>query len=100
MKVLTNLLVWGWALLVLGSLLLTYTLPVSDDPQTRGWARIETFLIWQGAAFVIALVAAALAFSRKERRGTQGWWMGYGPLVGSLFIAAFVGFAVFTAQFL
>lgn len=100
MKFLTNLLVWGWALLVLGSLLLTYAQPAAADPATRGWARIETFLTWQGTAFVIALIAAALAFGRKEQRGTQDWWMGYGPLIGSLFIAAFVGFAVLTAQFL
>ena len=100
MKILTNVLVWGWALLVMGSLFLAYVQPMPDDPQARGWARIETFLTWQGTAFVIALIAAGLAFSRKEPRGTQGWWMGYGPLIGSLFIAAFVGFAVLSAQFL
>ena len=100
MKILTNVLVGGWALLVMGSLFLTYMQPVSTDPQARGWARIETFLTWQGAAIVIALIAAALAFSRKEQRGTQGWWMGYGPIIGSAFIAAFVGFAVLSAQLL
>ena len=96
MNLLTNILVWGWALLVLASLLLTYLLPA----EARGWDRLGPFLTWQGTAFVIALIAAAFAFSRKEQRGTQGWWMGYGPLIGSLFIAAFVGLAVLSARFI
>lgn len=98
MKLLTNVLVGGWALLVMGSLFLTYMQPVSDDPAARGWARIETFLTWQGVAAFLALIAAGFAFSQRPARGTQEWWMGYGPLIGTLFIAGFVGFAVLSAQ--
>jgi len=98
MRVLPNILVIAWALLVLGSLLLTYTMPAGDDPQARAWQRIELFLTWQGTAVVIALVAAGFSWMRRDKRGSQLWWMGWGPLIGNAFIAGFVGLAVLTAR--
>ena len=66
MKMLPNLLVVGWALLVL----------------------------------VIALLAMGLSIARRDPRGSQLWWYGWGPLIGSIFIAAFAGLAALSAQFL
>ena len=98
MRVLPNILAIAWALLVLGSLFLTYLMPAGLDPVARAWDRIETFLTWQGTALVVALIAMGLAIARKEQRGTQGWWMGWGPLIGSAFIAAFVGLAALSSK--
>ena len=100
MKLLPNLLVVGWALLVMGSLFLTYTMPAGLDPAQRAWDRIEVFLTWQGTALVIALIAMGLSLMRKDVRGSQLWWFGWGPLLGSGFIAVFVGLAVLTARLL
>jgi hypothetical protein len=100
MKILPNILVAGWALLVMGSLFLTYMMPTGSDPATRAWERIEFFLTWQGTALVVALIAMGLSLARKDTRGSQLWWFGWGPVIGSAFIAAFVGLAVLTAQFL
>ena len=100
MKFLPNLLVVGWALLVLGSLFLTYLMPAGADPATRAWDRIELFLTWQGVSIVIAIIAAALSLVRKDPRGSQLWWFGWGPIIGNGFIAAFVGLAVLSARFL
>lgn len=99
-KILPTLLAGGWALLVMGSLFLSYTMPAGDDPAARAWERIELFLTWQGTALVIALIAMGLSLARKDERGGQLWWFGWGPLIGSVFIAAFVGLAVLSAQFL
>ena len=98
MRVLPNILAIAWALLVLGSLFLTYTMPGGDDPQARAWQRIELFLTWQGTAVVVALIAAGFSWARRDRRGSQLWWMGWGPLIGNAFIAGFVGLAVLTAK--
>ena len=100
MKFLPNVLVIGWALLVMGSLFLTYMMPASADSATRAWDRIELFLTWQGTALVVALIAMGLSIARKDSRGSQLWWYGWGPLIGNAFIAAFVVLAVFSAQFL
>jgi hypothetical protein len=100
MKILPNLLVGCWALLVMGSLFLTYMMPAGPDPATRAWDRIELFLTWQGAAVVIALIALGLSIMRKDPRGSQSWWFGWGPIIGTAFIAAFVGLAVLSARFL
>lgn len=98
MRFLPNILAIGWALLVMGSLFLTYMMPVSSDPVARGWARIELFLTWQGTALLVAMVAMGLSIARKDQRGSQLWWFGWGPLIGSIFIAAFAGLAVLTAR--
>ena len=98
MRILPNILVIGWSLLVLGSLLLTYTMPAGLDPAERAWQRIEVFLTWQGTSLLLALISAFLAYAKKEPRGSQGWWMGWGPLIGNAVIAAFVGAAVLTAK--
>ena len=100
MKLLPNLLVVGWALLVLGSLFLTYTMPPGADPATRAWDRIELFLTWQGVSIVIAAIAMGLSLLRKDPRGSQLWWLGWGPIIGNAFIAAFVGLAVLSARLL
>jgi hypothetical protein len=100
MKFLPNILVVGWALLVLGSLFLTYTMPAGPDPAERAWHRIELFLTWQGTALVVALAAMGLSIARKDVRGCQLWWFGWGPLLGTGFIAAFVGLAVLSARLL
>lgn len=100
MRILPNILVIGWSLLVMGSLLLTYAMPPGADPAARAWDRIEVFLTWQGTALLLALIAAGLSWARKDARGSQGWWMGWGPLIGNGVIAAFVGLAVLTARFL
>ena len=100
MKALPNILVIAWSLLVLGSLLLSYTMPAGIDPAARAWERIELFLSWQGAALVIALIAVFFAWRTKQPRGSQGWWMGFGPLLGQVVIAAIVGAAVLTAKLL
>jgi hypothetical protein len=100
MKVLPNLLVVGWALLVLGSLFLTYMMPPGADPAARAWDRIELFLTWQGVSIVIALIALGLSLVRKDPRGSQLWWLGWGPIIGNAFIAAFVGLAVLSARLL
>jgi hypothetical protein len=100
MKLLPNLLVVGWALLVLGSLFLTYTMPPGADPATRAWDRIELFLTWQGVSIVIAVLAMALSLLRRDPRGSQLWWLGWGPIIGNTFIAAFVGLAVLSARLL
>jgi hypothetical protein len=100
MKFLPNLLAIGWALLVLGSLFLSYMMPAGPDPAQRAWDRIELFLTWQGTALVVALIAMAFSIARKDPRGSQLWWFGWGPLVGNAFIAAFVGLAVLSAKLL
>jgi hypothetical protein len=100
MRLLPNFLAIAWALLVLGSLFLTYMMPEGTDRVARAWARIELFLKWQGAALLVALVAAALSWRRRDARGSQLWWMGFGPLIGTAVIAAFVGLAVLTAKLL
>jgi hypothetical protein len=100
MKVLPNLLVAGWALLVLGSLFLTYMMPPGADPAARAWDRIELFLTWQGVSIVIAVIALGLSLVRKDPRGSQLWWLGWGPIIGNAFIAAFVGLAVLSARLL
>ena len=99
MKFLPNLLVVGWALLVLGSLFLTYMMP-GADPATRAWDRIELFLTWQGVSIVVAVIAAALSLVRKDARGSQLWWFGWGPIIGNVFIAGFVGLAALSARLL
>lgn len=100
MKILPNILAVGWALLVMGSLLLTYMMPAGADPATRAWDRIELFLTWQGAALVVALIAMGLSLARRDPRGSQLWWFGWGPLIGTATIAAVVGLAVASARFL
>ena len=100
MKMLPNLLVVGWALLVLGSLFLTYMMPAGTNRVERAWDRIELFLTWQAIALVIALLAMGLSIARRDPRGSQLWWYGWGPLIGSIFIAAFAGLAALSAQFL
>jgi len=100
MRILPNILAIGWALLVLGSLFLTYTMPPGIDPAARAWQRIELFLTWQGAALVIAIIAAGFSLMRRDPRGSQTWWMGWGPAIGSVAIALFVGAAVLTARLL
>ena len=100
MKFLPNLLVIGWALLVLGSLFLSYMMPAGADPAARAWERIELFITWQGVSIVIAILALGLSLARKDPRGSQLWWFGWGPIIGNAFIAAFVGLAVLSAQFL
>jgi hypothetical protein len=100
MKFLPNLLVAGWALLVLGSLFLTYMMPPGADPAARAWDRIELFLTWQGVSIVIAIIALGLSLVRKDPRGSQLWWLGWGPIIGNAFIAAFVGLAVLSAKLL
>jgi hypothetical protein len=100
MRILPNILVGGWALLVMGSLFLTYTMPSGADPAQRAWDRIELFLTWQGTALVVALIAMGLSLARKDARGSQLWWFGWGPLIGSASVAAFVGLAVLTARLL
>ena len=100
MKFLPNLLVVGWALLVLGSLLLTYMMPPGTDPAARAWGRIELFLTWQAVSIVIAVIALALSLVRQDPRGSQLWWLGRGPIIGNAFIAAFVALAVVSARFL
>jgi hypothetical protein len=100
MRFLPNLLVVGWALLVLGSLLLTYMMPPGVDPAARAWGRIELFLTWQAVSVIIAVIALALSLFRKDPRGSQLWWLGWGPIIGNAFIAAFVGLAVVSARFL
>jgi hypothetical protein len=97
---LPNLLVIGWAILVTGSLFLTYTMPAGLDPADRAWQRIEVFLTWQGISIVIALIALGLSLARKDQRGSQLWWYGWGPIIGNATIAAFVGVAVLSAQLL
>ena len=98
MKLLPNILAIAWALLILCSLFLTYLLPAGLDPVARAWDRIEIFLLWQGTALIVALIAMGLAIARREPRGSQGWWMGWGPLIGNAFIAAFVGLAVLSSR--
>ena len=98
MRVLPNILAIAWALLVLGSLFLTYMMTGGTEPVARAWDRIETFLTWQGTALVVAAIAATFSRLRKDQRGTQLWWMGWGPLIGSAFIAAFVGLAVLSSK--
>ena len=100
MKLLPNLLVVGWAILVAGSLFLTYTMPPGADPAARAWDRLELFLTWQALSLVIALIAMALSLVRRDSRGSQIWWFGWGPIIGNAFIAAFVGLAVLSARFL
>lgn len=100
MRFFATFLAGGWALLVMGSLFLTYLMPAGPDPAARAWDRIELFLTWQGTALVVALIAMGLSLARKDPRGSQLWWYGWGPLIGSAFIAAFVGLAVLSAQFL
>ncbi len=100
MKALPNILVIAWSLLVLGSLFLTYTMPAGLDPQARAWERIELFLSWQGAALVVALVAVVFAWRTRQPRGSSGWWMGWGPLLGQVVIAVIVGLAVLSAKLL
>jgi hypothetical protein len=48
----------------------------------------------------VALAAMAFSLVRKDPRGSQLWWFGWGPLIGSAFIAAFVGLAVLSAKLL
>ena len=98
MRVLPNILAVVWALLILGSLFLTYMMPVGTDPVVRAWDRIEVFLTWQGTAVLVAVIAAALSWRRGDERGSQTWWMGWGPLIGNGFIAAFVGLAVLSSK--
>jgi len=98
MRVLPNILVIAWALLILGSLFLTYTMPAGLDPAARAWQRIEVFLTWQGTALLVAVIAAVLSWRRGDKRGSQAWWMGWGPLIGNAFIAGFVGLAVLSAK--
>lgn len=98
MRVLPNILVIAWALLILGSLFLTYTMPAGLDPAARAWQRIEVFLTWQGTALLVAVIAAVLSWRRGDKRGSQTWWMGWGPLIGNAFIAGFVGLAVLSAK--
>ena len=98
MRVLPNLLAIVWALLILGSLFLTYTMPAGIDPVARAWDRIEVFLTWQGTALLVAAIAAVLSWRRGDQRGSQTWWMGWGPLIGNGFIAAFVALAVVSSK--
>ena len=58
MRILPNILVIAWALLILGSLFLTYTMPAGLDPAARAWQRIEVFVAWQGTALLVAVIAA------------------------------------------
>lgn len=100
MRVLPNILVVAWSLLILGSLFLTYMMPAGEDRVARAWDRIELFLTWQGVALFVALIAAFFSWRRKDARGSQLWWMGWGPLIGNAAIAGFVGLAVLTAKLL
>ena len=47
-----------------------------------------------------AWIAMALSVLRKDPRGSQLWWLGWGPIIGNAFIAAFVGLAVLSARLL
>jgi hypothetical protein len=97
LRFLPNLLVIGWAILVTGSLFLSYTMPPGAD---HVWDRIEVFLTWQGTSIVIALIALGFSLGRRDARGSQLWWYGWGPIIGNAAIAGFVGIAVLSAQLL
>ena len=55
MRVLPNILAVVWALLILGSLFLTYMMPVGTDPVTPFWAaRVASTRIHSGMAAATA----------------------------------------------
>lgn len=97
-KPVLNVILVVWALLVFGSLIFAYAAPAGDTLAERAMNRIEIFLIWQGAALVLALVAAFFTWRAREPRGSQAWWTGFGPLIGNGFIAAFVLLAVLSTR--
>ncbi len=100
MRILPNLLALAWGLLVLGSLFLTYAGSAGSDPAARAAARITVFLLWQGTALLVALIAAGFSLKRHDTRGSRIWWMGWGPLFGSIVTAIFVGLAVLSSKLL
>ncbi len=93
MRLLANLLAVGWALLVLAALFLAVGAPAGADPAQRAWLRIAQFLVWQGIALLVALLAAALGLRRHDPPFSRLWWMGWAPLFGSVVIGLFVAFA-------
>jgi len=84
-----------WAALVFASLTQIFWGGGGADP-AQLWGRIETFVGWQGAALVVAIIAAGLSRQRGDRPLGRTWWLGWGPLYGSLGMA-FIVLAALTA---
>ncbi len=87
-----------WAALVFASLTQLFWAGGAGDPVTQLWGRIETFVGWQGAALVVAIIAAGLSRQRRDRPLGPTWWLGWGPLYGSLGMALIVLAALTAGQ--
>jgi hypothetical protein len=75
-----------WAVLMVVSLVLSVGAEAEGDGFTRGLNRIASFLTWQAAAFVVAIVAAALTYAAAQRGVERIKLAGYFPLAASVFI--------------
>ncbi len=74
-----------WALLFLSSFFVL-TFFGDDGDAMAALSQLASFMTWQGAAFVVAAVAAALTRSAAERRVEGIKLVGYLPLAVSLFV--------------
>jgi hypothetical protein len=75
-----------WVALMGLSLALSLGVEAEGDGFTRGLNRIASFLTWQAVAFVVAIVAAALARVGSARGVERIKLAGYLPLAASVFI--------------
>ncbi len=95
---LQNVIVVVWALVMFGSLIVAFAAPSGSTAAEVARSRIEIFLTWQATALIVALASAFFAWRSRLPRGTTAWWMGFGPLIGNGFIAAFVLLAALSAK--
>jgi hypothetical protein len=77
-----------WLVLFIFSFAVFLTTAPTGDSFTRGLNRITSFLTWQGAAFVIAMVAALATRQGVGAGGKYFKMIGYAPLVVSVFLVA------------
>ena len=79
---------------------LQLTAPTGDG-FTRGLNRIVSFMTWQGAAFVLAMVGALMTYRFGGAGGRHGKLLGYVPLAFSVLLigmlVAIIAFQVLRA---
>jgi hypothetical protein len=75
-----------WLVLFVASFVVLQATEPQGDGFTRGLNRVASFLSWQGAALVVAIICALLT-QHAVRRGVERVKMpGYLPLVLSVFV--------------
>ena len=86
-----------WLVLFLCSFVVFLVIQPTGDSFARGLNRMSAFLTWQGAAFVVAMLAAVATRLLGIKAGKNAKLLGYAPLaVNAVLIAMLVAIIAYT----